>query len=96
MNWNGNPPVMPPFKTTVSLNITAAATGSVAVTFPAGRFSANPVVTATVNGGSGTTVFYGPAVSGLSSAGCTLNMFHRDGSTGTAALVIGVNADDPS
>lgn len=97
MTGDFRPPVLPDWKTTVTLNIAvAASSGSVAVVFPAGRFSASPVVTATINGGTGASVFFGPNLSGLSPSGVTLNVFHRDGGTATASLSIGVSAGDPS
>lgn len=51
--------------------------GSVAVTFPAGRFSAVPVVNGTFNGTN--VAWSGVNISSITAAGCTVGVSHRDG-----------------
>lgn len=66
------------------LTISSAASGSVAVTF-ATPFTVTPVV---LGGCVTTTSTWIGAASGSSTTGCTLNGFHRDGSTGSATLAL--------
>lgn len=64
-----------------SVTISAAVTGTAAVTFPAGRFSAAPAVTA-VAANSNYTAF----VSSVTASGFTCGARRADGTTVTATL----------
>lgn len=70
---------------TVVVNLVAAATANKAVTFPAGRFSATPVIVATMASGSSAYIagIGGPTVNGFTAIG-----FHRDGTATTVNLTI--------
>lgn len=73
----------------VTVAINAAASGTAAVTFPAGRFTAPPAVTATVNAGS---VSYIAGIGSLTASGFTMLAFQRDGTAGTVSLTVCWNA----
>jgi hypothetical protein len=67
----------------ISMPITAVNTTAFAtVTFPAGRFTATPIV-ATAVGASGATPFFPVTVSAVTATGCTLGAAR---SSGTAAF----------
>lgn len=70
-----------------TMTITASNTGSVNVTFPAGRFTVAPIVTAISAGGTGSSQFY-VAHTSLTASGMTLQAFQRDNTTATATFTI--------
>jgi len=72
--------------TTITASGSPAA-ASAAVTFPAGRFSTTPAVTTTMNGGSNVHI---SGVSGVTSSGCNVTVFRRDGA-GVANGNYGIN-----
>lgn len=70
----------------VIVNVSSAATGTAAITFPAGRFEVPPIVKLTNMGGTGASVFNLQG-SALTKDGMTVTAIHRDGgSTATAAI----------
>lgn len=72
----------------VTLSITSAGTGSVSVTFPAGRFTVAPIVTITNGGGTGASVWY-LRTSNVTPDGCTISAEHRDaGSTASTTMTV--------
>ncbi len=66
------------------VNISSAASGTVAVTFPS-PFTVTPVV---LGGCATSTSTWIGSASGATINGCNVNGFHRDGSTGSATLAI--------
>lgn len=72
----------------VAVNISNAASGSTAVTFPVGRFTATPAVTVTPGG---STSWIG-AVTGASATGVTVLAFTNSGAASTANLSVFWNA----
>ena len=69
-----------------TITITSAASGSYAFTFPTGRFTLTPIVTGSNVGGTSSTQFYS-VVGGLSSSGCTVSVYQRDGTVVASASV---------
>lgn len=70
-----------------TMTITAASNGSVAVTFPVGRFTVAPIVTCISAGGTGSSQFY-VAHTNLTTSGMTIQAFQRDNTTATASFTI--------
>ncbi len=71
-----------------SITLSAAAYGSVAVTFPAGRFTQTPVITLAQSGlpgGSGTLI---PKYTGASATGFTCYAYTGNGATATVTVTI--------
>lgn len=68
----------------IVINLAAAATGSAAIAFPAGRFSATPRIVATLR----TSTTYVPSVTAASAAGATVNVRHVDSTAATTALTV--------
>lgn len=70
----------------VTVNLSAAASGDAAVTFPVGRFNATPVLIPTVVGNN---AYYAIRVtSGLSTAGGNVRVCHRDNTAATASVQV--------
>lgn len=67
---------------TNTVTISAAPSGSLAVTFPVGRFTSVPAVVASSSG----TSTYIANVSTVSATGFTLNVFHRDGTSSSTSI----------
>lgn len=67
----------------VVVNIAAAGSGSVAVTFPAGRFLAAPAVSVGVH--TSPTNYYG-GTTAVAASGCTVFASHRDGTSASIAI----------
>ena len=63
-----------------AISITSAAGGTVSVTFPAGRFTAAPIVQ--VSRASSGLAKYIPYVASVTATGCVLGLYSGDGSTG--------------
>lgn len=87
MAWDGSPSVDATEEAAgdITVSLANAASGSVAVTFPAGRFTAAPAVVATVAGLSTT---YVAGTGGRTAAGVTVIAFHRAGTASTVALTV--------
>jgi hypothetical protein len=69
---------------TVLVNVNNAASGSAAVTFPAGRFTGTaPNIVATL---ATTSTMYIAGVGGQATTGFNANIFHRDGVVATTSL----------
>lgn len=68
--------------------LVAAASGTVAVTFPVGRFSATPVIVCTVYG----TASYAASVISADAAGCDLIAFQRDATPATISVAVNYHA----
>ncbi|UOK18362.1 hypothetical protein SEA_BRUHMOMENT_46 [Arthrobacter phage BruhMoment] len=83
-----SPSVLPAYKTTRSLSITAAVGGTLAVTFPAGMFTAVPQVQITKQDAN--LAKYIPYATGVSATGCTIGIYAGDGTTGTGTASLGV------
>ena len=65
----------------VPISITSAAGGTVSVTFPAGRFTAAPIVQVTrASGGLAKCI---PYVASVTDTGCVLGLYSGDGTTTT-------------
>jgi hypothetical protein len=86
------PPYVPPTPVpwamaagSVVVNLSAANSGTTAVTFPAGRFSAVPIVTATMAAGSAS---YVAGVGSVTASGFNAIAFQKDTATGTVALTV--------
>lgn len=65
---------------------TNSASGSVAITFPSGRFSQPPIVNATKAGGG--LAKYSVWISNITTTGATLNVYSGDGTATTGSLAI--------
>ena len=63
-----------------AISITSAAVGTVSVTFPAGRFTAAPIVQ--VSRATAGLAKYIPYVTSVTATGCVLGLYSGDGSTG--------------
>ena len=63
-----------------AISITSAAGGTVSVTFPAGRFTAAPIVQ--VSRASAGLAKYIPYVASVTASGCVLGLYSGDGTTG--------------
>lgn len=70
---------------TVTVALSAASQGSVALTFPAGSFASTPKVVATVNAA---TFGYFAVVTAKSATGCTIGVSQRDGTAATGSVVV--------
>ena len=66
-----------------AISITSAAGGTISVTFPAGRFTAAPIVQ--VSRASAGLAKYIPYVASVTASGCVLGLYSGDGSTGTGS-----------
>ena len=62
-----------------AISITSAAGGTVSVTFPAGRFTAAPIVQ--VSRASAGLAKYIPYVASVTASGCVLGLYSGDGTT---------------
>ena len=65
------------------ISITSAAGGTVSVTFPAGRFTAAPIVQ--VSRASAGLAKYIPYVASVTASGCVLGLYSGDGTTGAGS-----------
>lgn len=70
-----------------TISVVAAASGSIAVTWPAGRFGGvlAPYVVATVKG---TTNVYYATVNNVGVNGCDIKVVHKDGASATNDVVV--------
>ena len=64
-----------------AISITSAASGTVSVTFPAGRFTAAPIVQ--VSRATAGLAKYIPYVASVTATGCVLGLYSGDGTTGS-------------
>ena len=70
---------------TTTISLSDAASGTTAVTFPASRFSAAPIVTVTP---VGTSVMSGYSLSAPTTSGMTVGIRHVDGTAITATITV--------
>lgn len=70
---------------TATITLAASASGSVAVTFPAGLFSAAPIVTATVIRAAH---FYIVSADSITSSGMTLRVQHANSTSFSTSVVV--------
>lgn len=69
---------------TVSISLSNASSGTLAVTFPAGRFTQAPIVTVT----TANSHFLIATMAGLTATGFTAGVRHIDAATTTATLTV--------
>lgn len=69
---------------TVTVNVTASATGSAAVTFPAGRFANAPIIVVTSRNGS----YVAATAAGITASGFTASVRHVDNTAATVAVQV--------
>lgn len=67
----------------VNVPVTASATGSAAITFPAGKFATAPRVFCTPEA---STTAYSAYVSGITTTGATVRVRHNDGTSQTSSV----------
>lgn len=74
-----------PARGQATINLASAASGSVAVVFPAGKFTSAPNVQATVIRGAS---FYVVSVTNVTKDGCTIYVQHANSTAFTAAVLV--------
>lgn len=74
------------------ITITAATFATVALTFPAGRFTVPPLVTATIATAPGGSAKLIPRVTAVTTTGAALYVYTGDGSSATASVSIAWHA----
>lgn len=72
----------------ISVTVTAAATGTAVVTFPTGRFSVAPIVTATLVDPAAGSARLSARVTSPTNTGFTASVFTGDGSTTTSTVTV--------
>ena len=71
-----------------TVSVSASAGGTLAVTFPAGRFLPTDSLVAQVSKASDSAAKFVPYVKGLSSTGMTVGVYSGDGSTATSSIAL--------
>lgn len=73
---------------TITVSLSAAASGTATVTWPSGRFSQTPIVTSCKVSSSGSATALVEQITANSSTGCTVSVYDVNGTSVTASVTI--------